>query len=117
MPVATRRSSIWDFNSGAMVQNIVDRAKKSAIKDLLTTNQRGLRVEHLLQACTDEFRENEDLPNTTNPGRLGRISGKKGADRLHPHPHQDQGGWHRAREVDHGQHRAVPLTAVPLSLG
>ena len=67
-----------DFNSGAMVQNIVDRAKKSAIKDLLTTNQRGLRVEHLLQACTDEFRENEDLPNTTNPDDWSRISGKKG---------------------------------------
>ena len=67
-----------DFNSGAMVQNIVDRAKKSAIKDLLTTNQRGLRVEHLLQACTDEFRENEDLPNTTNPDDWARISGKKG---------------------------------------
>ena len=67
-----------DFNSGAMIQNIVDRAKKSAIKDLLTTNQRGLRVEHLLQACTDEFRENEDLPNTTNPDDWARISGKKG---------------------------------------
>jgi len=67
-----------DFNSGAMIQNIVDRAKKSAIKDLLTTGQRGLRVEHLLQACTDEFRENEDLPNTTNPDDWARISGKKG---------------------------------------
>ncbi|MCA0335958.1 MAG: proteasome ATPase [Actinobacteria bacterium] len=67
-----------DFNSGAMIQNIVDRAKKTAIKDLLTTHQRGLRVEHLLQACSDEFRENEDLPNTTNPDDWARISGKKG---------------------------------------
>jgi proteasome-associated ATPase len=67
-----------DFNSGAMIQNIVDRGKKMAIKDLLTTGQRGLRVEHLLQACTDEFRENEDLPNTTNPDDWARISGKKG---------------------------------------
>ncbi|MFQ6172461.1 proteasome ATPase [Oryzobacter sp. R7] len=67
-----------DFNSGAMIQNIVDRAKKMAIKDLLDTGQRGLRVEHLLQSCTDEFRENEDLPNTTNPDDWARISGKKG---------------------------------------
>ncbi len=67
-----------DFNSGAMIQNIVDRAKKMAIKDLLDTGQRGLRVEHLLQACSDEFRENEDLPNTTNPDDWARISGKKG---------------------------------------
>ena len=67
-----------DFNSGAMIQNIVDRAKKMAIKDLLENGQRGLRVEHLLQACSDEFRENEDLPNTTNPDDWARISGKKG---------------------------------------
>ncbi|GIJ00272.1 proteasome-associated ATPase [Sediminihabitans luteus] len=67
-----------DFNSGAMIQNVVDRAKKSAIKDLLATGQRGIRVEHLLAACVDEFRENEDLPNTTNPDDWARISGKKG---------------------------------------
>ncbi len=67
-----------DFNSGAMIQNIVDRAKKMAIKDLLDHQQRGLRVSHLLQACVDEFKENEDLPNTTNPDDWARISGKKG---------------------------------------
>jgi len=67
-----------DFNSGAMIQNIVDRAKKMAIKDVLTTRQRGIRLEHLLQAVRDEFRENEDLPNTTNPDDWARISGKKG---------------------------------------
>ncbi len=67
-----------DFNSGAMIQNIVDRAKKMAIKDLLTLRQRGLRVDHLLTACVDEFKENEDLPNTTNPDDWARISGKKG---------------------------------------
>ncbi|MBA3234042.1 MAG: proteasome ATPase [Propionibacteriales bacterium] len=67
-----------DFNSGAMIQNIVDRAKKMAIKDLLDHEQRGLRVQHLLQACLDEFKENEDLPNTTNPDDWARISGKKG---------------------------------------
>ena len=67
-----------DFNSGAMIQNIVDRAKKMAIKDLLDHDQRGLRISHLLQACVDEFKENEDLPNTTNPDDWARISGKKG---------------------------------------
>ncbi|MEV7971667.1 proteasome ATPase [Cellulomonas sp. NPDC089187] len=67
-----------DFTSGAMIQNVVDRAKKSAIKDFLATGQRGLRVDHLLTACVDEFTENEDLPNTTNPDDWARISGKKG---------------------------------------
>ncbi|MCW2505830.1 MAG: Vesicle-fusing ATPase, partial [Actinomycetia bacterium] len=67
-----------DFNSGAMIQNIVDRAKKMAIKDFLDHAQRGLRVSHMLQACLDEFKENEDLPNTTNPDDWARISGKKG---------------------------------------
>jgi len=67
-----------DFNSGAMIQNIVDRAKKMAIKDFLEHDQLGLRVQHMLQACVDEFKENEDLPNTTNPDDWARISGKKG---------------------------------------
>ncbi len=67
-----------DFNSGAMVQNIVDRAKKMAIKDQLTTGVRGIRVDHLLESCVVEFKENEDLPNTTNPDDWARISGKKG---------------------------------------
>ncbi|CAN5606943.1 proteasome ATPase [soil metagenome] len=67
-----------DFNSGAMIQNIVDRAKKMAIKQVIDTGHKGLRVQHLLQACVDEFKENEDLPNTTNPDDWARISGKKG---------------------------------------
>jgi len=67
-----------DFNSGAMIENIVSRAKKMAIKDLLERGQRGIRVSHLLDACLDEFKENEDLPNTTNPDDWARISGKKG---------------------------------------
>jgi proteasome-associated ATPase len=67
-----------DFNSGAMLQNIVDRAKKMAIKEQLETGAGGLRVSHLMAACLDEFKENEDLPNTTNPDDWARISGKKG---------------------------------------
>ncbi|GAA3167584.1 proteasome ATPase [Blastococcus jejuensis] len=67
-----------DFNSGAMLQNIVDRGKKMAIKEQLETGTGGLRVSHLMAACLDEFKENEDLPNTTNPDDWARISGKKG---------------------------------------
>jgi proteasome-associated ATPase len=67
-----------DFNSGAMIENIVARAKKMAIKDFLDTGEKGIRVQHVLAACIDEFRENEDLPNTTNPDDWARISGKKG---------------------------------------
>ena len=67
-----------DFNSGAMIENIVARAKQMAIKEFLETGQKGIRVSHLLAACVDEFSENEDLPNTTNPDDWARISGKKG---------------------------------------
>ena len=71
-----------DFNSGAMIQNIVDRAKKSAIKERIekrgAIGSGGLRVTNLLDAIVDEFAENEDLPNTTNPDDWARISGKKG---------------------------------------
>lgn len=67
-----------DFNSGAMIQNVVDRAKKYAIKAQLDTGTAGLRVGHLFDSILDEFAENEDLPNTTNPDDWARISGKKG---------------------------------------
>ncbi|MCD0447465.1 proteasome ATPase [Glycomyces sp. A-F 0318] len=67
-----------DFNSGAMIENIVARAKKMAIKDFLTHHSKGIRLSHLIDATVDEFRENEDLPNTTNPDDWARISGKKG---------------------------------------
>jgi proteasome-associated ATPase len=67
-----------DFNSGAMIQNVVDRAKKNAIKSVLESGQQGLRIQHLLDSIVDEFAENEDLPNTTNPDDWARISGKKG---------------------------------------
>ena len=67
-----------DFSSGAMIENIVSRAKKAAIKSFLTVGEKGITIEHLLQACRDEFHENEDLPNTTNPDDWSRISGKRG---------------------------------------
>jgi proteasome-associated ATPase len=67
-----------DFNSGAMIENVVARAKKMAIKRFLDEGQKGIREDDLLQAIRDEFKENEDLPNTTNPDDWARISGKKG---------------------------------------
>jgi len=67
-----------DFASGAMMANIVDRAKKSAIKDLIATGERGLRTSHLLAGYAAEMRENEDLPSTTNPDDWSRVAGKKG---------------------------------------
>lgn len=67
-----------DFNSGAMIENIVARAKKSAIKRFLDSGVKGIRQSDLVDAVRDEFKENEDLPNTTNPDDWARISGKKG---------------------------------------
>ena len=67
-----------DFNSGAMIENIVRRAKKEAIKRFLSKGEKGIKTEDLLTAIRDEFKENEDLPNTTNPDDWARISGKKG---------------------------------------
>jgi proteasome-associated ATPase len=67
-----------DFNSGAMIENIVRRAKKEAIKRFLSTGEKGIKIEDLTHAIRDEFKENEDLPNTTNPDDWARISGKKG---------------------------------------
>src|ERR671917_573925 len=67
-----------DFNSGAMIENIVSRAKKMAIKRFLETGEKGIKAADLFAAVTDEFKENEDLPNTTNPDDWARISGKKG---------------------------------------
>ncbi|MBK8435300.1 MAG: proteasome ATPase [Austwickia sp.] len=67
-----------DFASGAMIQNIVDRAKRTAIKTLLATGERGLSTAQLRQACRAEFIENEDLPNTSNPEDWLRVSGRRG---------------------------------------
>ncbi len=101
-----------DFNSGAMIENIVGRAKKMAIKDFLEKSQKGLRVSHLLQACVDEFKENEDLPNTTNPDDWARISGKKGERIVYIRTliTGKQRG-HRTLHRHGGEHRSVPVKA------
>ena len=67
-----------DFASGAMIENVVARAKKEAIKREIATGERGVRTQDLIEAIAQEFREHEDLPNTTNPDDWARISGKKG---------------------------------------
>ncbi len=67
-----------DFASGAMIENIVRRAKKDAIKREIRGEPVGLLASDLLNAITQEFKEHEDLPNTTNPDDWARISGKKG---------------------------------------
>jgi len=67
-----------DFNSGAMIENIVARAKKTAIKRFLQHGVKGIKLADLVEAIRAEFKEHEDLPNTTNPDDWARISGKKG---------------------------------------
>jgi len=67
-----------DFASGAMIENIVRRAKKIAVKREIADQGRGLRKDDLIESIRQEFRENEDLPNTTNPDDWAKISGKKG---------------------------------------
>nr|WP_249419879.1 proteasome ATPase [Rhabdothermincola salaria] len=67
-----------DFSSGAMIENIVRRAKKLAIKRFLADGVRGIRVDDLIESIHQEYKEHEDLPNTTNPDDWAKISGKKG---------------------------------------
>ncbi|MCH7600283.1 MAG: proteasome ATPase [Myxococcales bacterium] len=67
-----------DFASGAMIENIVARSKKKAVKRLIENNERGIKFEDIIESVNDEFKENEELPNTTNPDDWARISGRKG---------------------------------------
>ena len=67
-----------DFSSGAMIENIVRRAKKLAIKRLIAGGEKGVSTQDLLDSIRQEFKEHEDLPNTTNPDDWAKISGKKG---------------------------------------
>jgi proteasome-associated ATPase len=67
-----------DFSSGAMIENVVRRAKKLAIKRQLAEGSQGIRVRDLIDSIHQEYKEHEDLPNTTNPDDWAKISGKKG---------------------------------------
>ena len=66
-----------DFSSGAMIENVVRRAKKLAIKRQLAGGKRGIRTEDLIASIHQEYKEHEDLPNTTNPDDWAKISGKR----------------------------------------
>jgi proteasome-associated ATPase len=67
-----------DFASGAMIENVISRAKKKAVKRFIEHQERGIKLEDIIESVNDEFKENEDLPNTTNPDDWARISGRKG---------------------------------------
>jgi proteasome-associated ATPase len=87
-----------DFSSGALIEGIVSRAKKYAIKRLLATGERGVKGDDLLRAIRDEFKEHEDLPNTTNPDDWAKIAGKK-ADRI-VHVRTITMGSHESRRIE-----------------
>jgi proteasome-associated ATPase len=88
-----------DFSSGAMIDSIVNRAKKSAIKRLLEKLERGIKADDVLDAIREEFKENEDLPNTTNPDDWARISGKKGERIVYIRTLLGEGREHRPVET------------------
>ena len=67
-----------DFSSGAMIESVVRRAKKLALKRYIKTSEKGINLDDVLNAVREEFKENEDLPNTTNPDDWAKIAGKKG---------------------------------------
>lgn len=72
-----------DFSSGALIAGIVSRAKKRAVKRAIATGEKGIKGEDLIRAIREEFKEHEDLPNTTNPDDWARIAGKKGEKIVH----------------------------------
>jgi len=72
-----------DFSSGALIEGIVARAKKYAIKRMIASKQKGLIAEDFLRAVKDEFKEHEDLPNTTNPDDWAKIAGRKSEKIVH----------------------------------
>ncbi len=104
-----------DFSSGAMIENIVRRAKKLAIKRAIAGAGRGIRLNDMLESIKQEYKENEDLPEHDEPRRLGEDLRQEGrADRLRPHA--DRPGRGRpGRPGDRaGGDRPVPL-AVPVA--
>ena len=72
-----------DFSSGALIENVVSRAKKLSIKRTISGGEKGLTSEDFLQAIREEFKEQEDLPNTTHPDDWAKIAGKKGEKIIH----------------------------------
>jgi proteasome-associated ATPase len=88
-----------DFSSGAMIESIVGRAKKQAIKRRIDHDERGIKADDVLDAIRAEYKENEDLPNTTNPDDWARISGKKGERIVYIRTLMGEGREHRPVET------------------
>ena len=102
-----------DFNSGAMIQNIVDRAKKMAIKDFLAAGPKGLRLQHLLDRLRGRVPGERGPAQHDQPRRLGPHLRQEGrADRLHPHARLRQGRRVRPGDRHDLQHRPIPVVAV-----
>ena len=102
-----------DFASGAMIENIVRRAKKLAIKRVIAEEGGGIRTDDLLESIRQEYKENEDLPNTTNPDDWARISGKKGERIVYVRTLLTEDREAHGGPLDRaGRHRPVPLSAV-----
>jgi proteasome-associated ATPase len=87
-----------DFASGALIEGIVSRAKKFAVKRAIAKEGRGLRADDLIRAIREEFKEHEDLPNTTNPDDWAKIAGKKGEKIVHIRT--IIGGGSEARQIE-----------------
>jgi proteasome-associated ATPase len=80
-----------DFASGAMMESVVRRAKKLALKRYIASGEKGITLDDLLTAVREEFKENEDLPNTTNPDDWAKIAGKKGERIVYVKPLMGEG--------------------------
>ena len=97
-----------DFSSGAMIENIVRRAKKAAIKRTIAGEAKGINGDDMINAILQEYRENEDLPNTTNPDDWAKISGKKGERIVYIRTlvgeHKDGEGSRQVESVQAGQY-------------
>ncbi|MGB3395220.1 MAG: proteasome ATPase, partial [Nitrospira sp.] len=87
-----------DFASGALIEGIVSRAKKFAVKRAIAQEGTGLRAEDLIRAIREEFKEHEDLPNTTNPDDWAKVAGKKGEKIVHLRT--ISGGPAEARQIE-----------------
>ena len=97
-----------DFASGAMIENIVRRAKKTAIKRVISGESKGITTDDLHSAILQEYKENEDLPNTTSPDDWARVSGKRGERIVYIRTlvgeHEDGEGSRQVERMQTGQY-------------
>jgi len=89
-----------DFASGALIEGVCTRAKKLAVKRMISTGQKGLTQQDLLAAVAEEFQANEDLPNTTNPDDWAKIAGRRGERIVHVRPMLPDREGRKGRRVE-----------------